>query len=170
MRVGPQRKLSAEELMLSNCGAWEDPWESLGQQGDQTSQFQRKSTLNMHRKNWCWSWSSIILATWCEELTHLKRPWCWERLKAGGEGGRRRMRRLDGNSDLMNMSLSKLWETVKDRETMRAAAYGVAKSRSQLSNWITIIPLASWMPHNTEQSSMCYTVGPCWVSILSTVV
>ena len=27
------------------------------------------------------------LATWCEELTHLKRPWCWERLKAGGEGG-----------------------------------------------------------------------------------
>ena len=27
-----------------------------------------------------------ILATWCEELTHLKRPWCWERLRAGGEG------------------------------------------------------------------------------------
>ena len=33
----------------------------------------------------CWSWSSSILATWCKELTHLKRPWCWERLKAGGE-------------------------------------------------------------------------------------
>ena len=29
----------------------------------------------------CWSWSSNILATWCEELTHWKRPWCWERLK-----------------------------------------------------------------------------------------
>ena len=29
---------------------------------------------------------SCILATWCEELTHLKRPWCWERLKGGGEG------------------------------------------------------------------------------------
>ena len=39
-----------------------------------------------HWKDWCWSWSSNILATWCEELTHLKRPWCWERLKAGGEG------------------------------------------------------------------------------------
>ena len=36
--------------------------------------------------DWCWSWNSNILATWCEELTHLKRPWCWERLKAGGEG------------------------------------------------------------------------------------
>ena len=34
----------------------------------------------------CWSWSSSTLATWCEELTHWKRPWCWEKLKAGGEG------------------------------------------------------------------------------------
>ena len=32
------------------------------------------------------SWNSNTLATWCEELTHLKRPWCWERLKAGEEG------------------------------------------------------------------------------------
>ena len=37
----------------------------------------------------CWSWSSSTLATWCEELTDLKRPWCWERLKAGGEGDNR---------------------------------------------------------------------------------
>ena len=37
-------------------------------------------------KDWCWSWNSITLATPCEELTYLKRPWCWERLKAGGEG------------------------------------------------------------------------------------
>ena len=36
--------------------------------------------------NWCWSWNSNILAIWCKELTYLKRPWCWERLKAGGEG------------------------------------------------------------------------------------
>ena len=34
----------------------------------------------------CWNWNSNSLATWCEELIHLKRPWCWERLKAGGEG------------------------------------------------------------------------------------
>ena len=37
-------------------------------------------------RKWYWSWSSNTLATWCEELTHLKRPWCWERLKVGGEG------------------------------------------------------------------------------------
>ena len=37
-------------------------------------------------KDWCWSWNSNTLATSCEELTQWKRPWCWERLKAGGEG------------------------------------------------------------------------------------
>ena len=37
-------------------------------------------------KDWCWSWNSNTLATWCEELTCLKRPWFWERLRAGGEG------------------------------------------------------------------------------------
>ena len=37
-------------------------------------------------KDWCWSWNSNTLATWCEELTHLKRPWCWKRLRAGGKG------------------------------------------------------------------------------------
>ena len=36
-----------------------------------------------------WSWNSNTLATWCEELTHWKRPWCWERLKAGEEGDNR---------------------------------------------------------------------------------
>ena len=35
------------------------------------------------------SWSSNTLATWCKELIHWKRPWCWERLRAGGEGGDR---------------------------------------------------------------------------------
>ena len=44
------------------------------------------SCLNFLWKDWCWSWISNTLAIWCEELTHWKRPWCWERLKAGGEG------------------------------------------------------------------------------------
>ena len=39
--------------------------------------------------DWYWSWNSNILNTWCEELTHWKRPWCWERLKVGGEGDNR---------------------------------------------------------------------------------
>ena len=72
--------------MLLNCGVGEDSCESLGLQGDPTSQSSRKSVLNIHWKDWCWSWNSNTLATWCEELTNWKSRCCWERLKAGGEG------------------------------------------------------------------------------------
>ena len=37
-------------------------------------------------RTWCWSWNSNTLATWCKELTHLKKLWCWEWLKVGGDG------------------------------------------------------------------------------------
>ena len=50
----------------------------------------RRSVLGVHWKDWCSSWNSSTLATWCEDLTHLRRPWCWERLRAGGEGDNRR--------------------------------------------------------------------------------
>ena len=43
----------------------------------------------VHWKDWCWSWNCNTLATWCEDLTHVRRPWCRERLKAGGEGDNR---------------------------------------------------------------------------------
>ena len=46
---------------------------------------ERESVLDIHWKDWCWSWNSDTLTTWCEELIHWKRSWCWERLKAGGE-------------------------------------------------------------------------------------
>ena len=70
------RRLSTEELMLLNWGVGEDSWESPGLQGDSTSPFWRRSALGFLWKEWCWS--SSTLATSCEELTHWKRPWCWE--------------------------------------------------------------------------------------------
>ena len=56
-----------------------------GYQGGQrrSNQSILKSVLNIHWKDWCWSCNSNTLATSCEELTHWKRPWCWESLKAG---------------------------------------------------------------------------------------
>ena len=65
----------------------EDSWKPLGQQGDQTSQLWGRSTLSIHWKDGCWSWSSSILVIWCEQTTHWKSPWCWERLRAEGEKG-----------------------------------------------------------------------------------
>ena len=79
-----------ESWVLKNWCFWtmvlEDSWESLGLHGDQISQFWRKSVLNINWKDWCWSWNSNTQTTWYKELTHWKRPWCWERWKAGGEG------------------------------------------------------------------------------------
>ena len=128
VRVGLQSKLSAEELMLLNCGGGEDSWESLGQQRDPTSPSWRTSILRVHWKDWCWSWNSNNLATWCKELTHLKRPWCWERLMAGGEGDNR------GWDGWMASPTQWTWIWVNSRSWWRTgreawcvAVYGVTK-------------------------------------------
>ena len=73
--------------MPSNRGPGEYYWESLGQQGDQTSQSSGKSTLNTHWKDWRWGWSSSILVSWCEQST------LWEKVPdAGRDWGQKEKR------------------------------------------------------------------------------
>ena len=74
---------------------------------------------------------SSTLATSCEELTHWKRLWCWGGLGSGGEGD-------DRGWDGWMASLTRwtwVWVDREDREAWRAAIHGVAKSRTQLSDW-----------------------------------
>ena len=94
----------------------------------------------VHWKDWCWSQNSNTLATWCKELTHLKRPWCWERLRAGGEGVSR------GWDGWMASLTQWTWVFVDSGSwwwTGRPGIHGVAKTRTRLSNWTELAELES---------------------------
>ena len=140
VRVGLLRKLRADEWMLLSCSVVEDSWESLGMHVDQTSWSKRKSVLNIHSEGLMLKLKLQYLATWCKELTHWKRPWCWETLKAREEGD-------DRGWDGWTASPTQwtwVWASSKSwwcMEAWHSVVPGITKSGTCLCDWTELIIL-----------------------------
>jgi len=169
VRVGLQRKLSAEELILLSCGVGEDSWEFLGRQGDPTSPSKRRSVLGVHWKDWCWSWNSKLghLMWWADSF---EKTLMLGKTESRRRMGQQRMRWLVGITDSVDMSLSKLQELVIDSEAWHASVHGYTKSRTRLSGW-TELNISYWNPAILSRLSLLspspviLSWVPSWISI-----
>ena len=130
--------------MLLNCGVEEDSWESqikpVNPKGNQSWIFIGRIGAEAEAPI-LWPPDAKV------KVIHLKRLWCWERLKTGGKGDNRGW---DGwMASPTQWSLSKLQELVMDREAWHAAVHGITKIQTWLSDWTdwTEPTLASSLMH-----------------------
>ena len=97
--------------------------------------IKKESVLNILWKDWCWSWNSNTLATWCKELTHWKKTLMLGKIKGRRRKRWQRIRWLDSITNSTDTGLRKLQEIPKDREAWCASVHEVTKSQTRLSDW-----------------------------------
>ena len=142
--------------MLSNCGAQgllRVPWTAKEIQPAILKEINPE-----HWKDWCWSWSSNTLASWCESQLTGKSPDAGKDRRQGEQWGDREWDGWITSPFQWTWTWGKLWEMVGEREAWHAAVHGVTKSQTWLSDWTSTT--------KTLLRCMVSVHMLCWVTLL----
>ena len=145
VRVGPQRKLECWTTDDFKLWCWRRLLRVPFAARRSNQSILKEISPEYSLESWGWSWNFNILATWWEELTHWKRPWCWARLKAGGEGDDRGW---DGWMALPTRwtwvwsSSGSLWWTGKPGTLQSMGSQRIGHNwATELTDWLTALDI-----------------------------